>query len=302
MWVLETPTLRLHSFPSPEKVPGGYAILSHVWVGEEQSFQHLQEINRRNISDKRRRKLVSPKVRNFCDLADAEGYNWGWIDTCCIDKTSSAELSEAINSMFRYYTLAHVCYAYLQDVPLQGAFDGKGGDPPPFYSSRWHKRGWTLQELIAPRVVFFLSNCWEIMGSKSELADRLEDITRIPASILRLESKPPDVSIAQRMSWAALRETTRPEDEAYCLLGIFDINMPTLYGEGRKAFRRLQEEIMKQSSDTTLFAWGSSTTLKSIGLFRAAPSPLFAARPRDFHGSHGIYYSPRVREVDTVSM
>ena len=102
MWVLETSTLRLRFFPSPDKVPGGYVILSHTWAGEEQSFQQLQEINRRDISDKERRALVSVKIRKFCHLADDEGYSWGWIDTCCIDKTSSAELSEGINSMFRY--------------------------------------------------------------------------------------------------------------------------------------------------------------------------------------------------------
>ena len=162
-----------------------------------------------------------------------------------------------------------------------------------FSRSRWHTRGWTLQELIAPRVVFFLSDSWEFMGSKSELADRLEGITGIPTSVLRLERKPQDFCIAQRMFWAARRQTTRLEDEAYSLLGIFNINIPTLYGEGRKAFRRLQEEIMKQSPDTTLFAWGAWTPgPNSIG--NKVPSALFAASPRDFRSS-AIYYAPRAR-------
>ncbi|KAI0702583.1 heterokaryon incompatibility protein-domain-containing protein [Earliella scabrosa] len=296
MWVLEAPTLLLHFFTSPEKVPGGYAILSHVWEGNEQTFQDVEQL--RHFSLEERRERVSPKIRNFCDLADREGYLWVWIDTCCIDKTSSAELSEAINSMFRYYTLAHVCYVYLSDVPTPQDAPMTHGT---FRKSRWHTRGWTLQELIAPRMVFFLSDSWKYIGSKAALAHRLYAITGIPASILRLARKPRDFCIAQRMSWAARRETTRPEDEAYCLLGIFDINMPTLYGEGRKAFRRLQEEIMKQSSDTTLFAWGySSNFIPRTGLVDL--STLFATDPGNFRKSYDICYAPRVREQPRTTL
>ncbi|KAH9910726.1 uncharacterized protein BXZ73DRAFT_83238 [Epithele typhae] len=115
---------------------------------------------------------------------------------------------------------------------------------------------WTLQELLAPRLLLFLSRDWEILGTKAELAEELGQTTPIPVSILRFEEEIRDVSVAQRMSWASRRETTRIEDEAYCLMGIFDINMPMLYGEGRKAFQRLQEEIMRTSTDTSLFAWG----------------------------------------------
>ena len=237
---------------------------------------------------------ISPKVRAFCEVAEREEYKWAWIDTCCIDKSSSAELSEAINSMFRYYTLALVCYAYLGDVPSAVAFDtflnGSADD------IRWFKRGWTLQELIAPRVVCFLSQTWEFLGSKAEFATLLEDITRIPASVLRLESDLTTFSIAQRMSWAADRQTTRPEDEAYCLLGIFDVNMPTLYGEGRKAFRRLQEEIMKQSPDTTLFAWGNRAACGAEAVLQryTISTRLFADSPRDFYPSSDIRYTPRM--------
>ncbi|KAI0702605.1 heterokaryon incompatibility protein-domain-containing protein [Earliella scabrosa] len=311
MWVVKTSTLRLHYFLSPENVPGGYAILSHVWDHDEQSFQQLQEINsRENVSDHDRRKLISRKIRKFCEVAEGEDYKWVWIDTCCIDKTSSAELSEAINSMFHYYTLAHVCYAYLQDVPSQDAFTVPkmlplGPTPEgPFVASRWHRRGWTLQELIAPRVLYFLSRSWKSLGSRAEHADLLEEITRIPASILRLESDPHDFSIAQRMSWAADRQTTRVEDEAYSLLGIFDISMPTLYGEGRKAFRRLQGEIMKQSPDTTLFAWGFRVPWDTVRIMPAQRAvdtsdgsdsenaSIFAVSPADFWGSDVCYAPP----------
>ena len=313
MWVLETSTLRLHYFISPEKVPGGYVILSHVWDQEELSFQQLQEINnRRYTSDKARRRLISPKVTQMCNIASRHEYKWAWIDTCCIDKTSSAELSEAINSMFHYYSIAHICYVYLSDVPEAHAFHSGAKrrslrrSPPKFHQSRWHKRGWTLQELVAPHTVYFFSDCWEYLGSKAELADRLEKITRIPASVLRLESKPRDFSVAQRMSWAAGRKTTRVEDEAYSLLGIFGVNMPTLYGEGRRAFRRLQEEIMKQSPDTTLFAWGFPQSWADV--VRSSHSngdrppdepdstgKMFAEKPEDFICASDIRYTPGPR-------
>ena len=254
MWLLSTSRAELHFFPSPESVPRGYAILSHVWDREEQTFQDTQNLcTQCATAGGSPRDLASPKVKQFCALAKRHGYDWGWDDTCCIDKTSSAELSEAINSMFKYYAMAEVCYAYLRDVSHNP--DGSV-DADAFKASVWHTRGWTLQELIAPEAVVFLSADWEVMGSKADLATLLQEATSIPAGVLSLEIEVSDISIAARMSWAAKRRTTRVEDEAYCLLGIFGINMPTLYGEGQKAFRRLQEEIMKQSVDTSIFAWG----------------------------------------------
>ncbi|KAI0742499.1 hypothetical protein C8Q80DRAFT_1328725 [Daedaleopsis nitida] len=145
--------------------------------------------------------------------------------------------------MFHYYALATVCYAYLRDVPLS-----KDDDLADLFyirrqrsfqqRSKWHNRGWTLQELVAPRHVLFLSQTWGVLGSKADFAISLEYITGVPEQVLRMEDNFANFSIAQRMSWAATRVTTRIEDEAYCLLGIFGINMPTLYGEGRNAFRR----------------------------------------------------------------
>ena len=254
MWVLSTDRAELYFFVSPEDVPGGYAILSHVWDQGEQTFQDLWSIRTECVRAGRNpRDHVCAKLAECCILAERHGYRWVWIDTCCIDKTSSSELSEAINSMYRYYGLAEVCYAYLKDVPDGTILSSRDSA---FRQSRWHTRGWTLQELLAPDIVIFLSKDWKILGTKSELAALLEEITLIPVSVLRLEEELSDVSVSQRMSWAAKRKTTRPEDEAYSLMGIFGINMPTLYGEGRQAFRRLQEEILKRSIDTSLFAWG----------------------------------------------
>ncbi|KAI0742506.1 heterokaryon incompatibility protein-domain-containing protein [Daedaleopsis nitida] len=263
MWLLSTARAELQFFVSPESVPSpGFAILSHVWQQDEQTFQELQALRSKCASTgENPREFASEKIRKCCQLAQRHGYAWLWVDTCCIDKTSSAELSEAINSMFRYYSAAGICYAFLQDVPLRRT----DNITDLFARSKWYTRGWTLQELIAPRVVLFLSESWDVLASKAELAVLIEDITGIPTTVLRLQRPLAYFSIAQRMSWAAKRITTRVEDRAYCLLGIFNINMPTLYGEGRRAFLRLQEEIMKQSPDTTLFAWerpgGSLTTL-----------------------------------------
>ncbi|KAF2166495.1 hypothetical protein M409DRAFT_36723, partial [Zasmidium cellare ATCC 36951] len=194
------------------------------------------------------------KVRLSCRQALADSIDYIWIDTCCIDKASSAELSEAINSMFRWYEKAAVCYAYMSDVlkPPDGV---DGASRQPFEQSRWFTRGWTLQELIAPSKVMFYDCHWNCLGEKSALADSIYKITNIPLSILRQNQPLNDASIAMRMSWAAKRQTTRIEDEAYCLLGIFDVNMPMLYGEGSKAFSRLQYEILQSSDDQTIFAW-----------------------------------------------
>ncbi len=256
MWLLSTDRAELHYFPSPEEVPDGYGALSHVWDKTEQSFQDVRKIQERCAEDSTNpRDVVCEKIRRCCELAESHGYKWVWIDTCCIDKTSSTELSEAINSMFRFYALARICYGYLQDVERPESHDDKGWRNR-FLQSIWFERGWTLQELIAPRFFLFVSKYWEVLESKAALAPYLEWGLTIPAAVLRFEISHTTYSISQRMSWFGSRKTTRVEDEAYCLLGLFDVHMSPLYGEGRNAFQRLQEEIMRQSVDTTLFAWG----------------------------------------------
>ena len=282
MWLLRTDRAELYRFDSPETVPGGYAILSHCWDGEdsEQTFQDVQALKERCAkTGENPRDFVSDKIRRFCILAEGKGYRWGWADMCCIDRLSSAELSEAIRSMFRYYSLAGVCYAYLKDVsPSRRPKESSSK----FRRSRWHTRGWTLQELIAPRRVEFLSNDWEFSGSKDDLAKLLAEITHIPVSVListNVQMELEKMSLASRLSWATGRETTRPEDETYCLLGILNIEMYTSYGEGRSAFYRLQEELIKRSNDTSLFAWGQPIrwAVDLLNFVQAHP-------PRDFHG------------------
>ncbi|KAH9939346.1 heterokaryon incompatibility protein-domain-containing protein, partial [Epithele typhae] len=250
MWLLGTARANLVFFPRPEDVPKpGYAILSHTWGPKEDTFQQfippvtiLSSPPWFNPRDK-----LSHKVRAFLEEAEKFGYKFAWVDTCCIDKTSSAELSEAINSMFQYYFHSSICCVYLSDVSrYYGGVD--------FQRSKWHRRGWTLQELLASPVVFFFSEQWEIIGTKSELAKVLQEATGVPVAVLRFETDIQHMSIAERLSWASGRETTRPEDIAYCLFGIFGISMPTLYGEGgEKAFYRFLEEIMKTSHDASVF-------------------------------------------------
>lgn len=241
MRLLDTSTFQLREFPSP---PHEYSILSHTWEEEEVTFDNL-------TSGKYQHLKGYQKVSNACRTARHEGFQYIWIDTCCINKSSSTELSEAINSMFAWYAMASVCYAYLGDV-----VDGSDLE-----RSRWFLRGWTLQELVAPEVVVFLRSGWVEIGTKLNLEARIADITGIPGSVLcnRENTRTVDsiraCSVAQRMSWAAERKTTRREDLAYCLMGIFDVNMPLLYGEGEKAFLRLQQHISDQSHDASLFAW-----------------------------------------------
>ncbi|GJN77985.1 hypothetical protein PLIIFM63780_001478 [Purpureocillium lilacinum] len=244
MRLLNTTTFQLVLF-SDDHVPP-YAILSHTWADEEVSFESLS-----GAATPPTHLRGWAKIAETCAASRALDLAHVWVDTCCIDKSSSAELSEAINSMFRWYQEASVCIAYLADV-------GPVGDG--FEASCWFTRGWTLQELIAPRKVLFYGGDWAQLGTRVSLKGLIREVTGIPEQLLaprdfndeRLDA----FSVAQRMSWAAARVTTRPEDVAYCLLGIFDINMPLLYGEGRaKAFKRLQEEIIKSTEDESLYAW-----------------------------------------------
>ena len=216
-----------------------YAILSHRWEEEEVIFQDM-------TSPTSLAKKGYEKIKSACWLTLDHGLDYLWVDTCCIDKGSSSELGEAINSMYSWYAEAEICFVYLADVRLPGH---------PIKDSAWVSRGWTLQELIAPRRMSFYDTDWNFLGTKKDLTDTLADATGIDLDVLTSRSRPSSCSIAQRMSWAAHRVTERTEDRAYSLLGLFDVNIPMLYGEGEKAFLRLQEEIVKYSDDQSIFAW-----------------------------------------------
>lgn len=202
---------------------------------------------------------LSRKIKHFCRVARDAGFWLAWNDACCIDKSSSAELFEAINSMFEWYRLSDMCYVYLADV-------SDGDAPQHDYSklreSTWHGRGWTLQELIAPEQIVFLTQTWNFLGTKMSLAKTLESITGVDFDILVGRTTLDSVSVARRMSWAAKRYTTRVEDRAYSLLGIFGLHMSPIYGEGKNAFIRLQEEIIRTIPDQSIFAWGAKCALR----------------------------------------
>ncbi|KAK3302929.1 heterokaryon incompatibility protein-domain-containing protein [Chaetomium strumarium] len=258
MRLINSSTLELRDF-GPRPPP--YAILSHTWGDEEVTFQDMADL------DTARKKAGFAKIEQFCRRASSDGFDWVWVDTCCIDKTSSAELSESINSMFRWYERAQRCYAFLSDITegwtpavtykTQGMPDNLRHLNPAFLQSRWWQRGWTLQELIAPRDVEFYNGRWEHLTSKRACKVAISVKYGIPLRILNQSAPLASICVAERISWAAARQTTREEDMAYCLLGLLDVNMPLLYGEGlTKAFLRLQEQVIAANEDHSLFLWG----------------------------------------------
>ena len=248
MRLLNTETYLLSDHPVGQ-IPQ-FAILSHRWGDDEVSY-----------SDYMKRRVTKgngfQKIVDFCDFARSqpEAHQWVWVDSCCIDKRSSSELTEAINSMYTWYKEARVCYAYIRDFKVDGK--RKRDKLQGFRQSDWFTRGWTLQELLAPSKVTFCDTDWKIFGTKISLASQIRQASGIPESFLKGQRQPREASVAMRMSWISRRTTTRPEDIAYCILGLFNVNMPLLYGEGNKAFMRLQQEIIKYSDDESIFAWTS---------------------------------------------
>jgi hypothetical protein len=277
MWLIDTETLSLVHVDNPEGYK--YATLSHTWGTDEVSFQDIADISRA------RWKAGFSKIKMTCKMARKRGIAYAWIDTCCIDKSSSAELSEAINSMFRLYRESVICFTYLADLSSSpGIPDGTDSNHWAFAQCRWFTRGWTLQELIAPESIEFYDEAWKLVGNKAELCDLLADVTRISKDVLRGTESLQTIPVGVRMAWAANRETTRVEDRAYCLLGIFDINMPMLYGEGSKAFIRLEQEVAKETNDMSLFAWQqqSHTGMTAKGASTQIFRGIFAESPDEF--------------------
>lgn len=314
MWLLNVKSRLLENFLDDRDICDKYAILSHTWGGEEVLFEELH-------LESSRRKKGYRKIDYTCLQAQKDDLDYAWIDTCkptsslssfspltelgCIDKRSSAELSENINSMYRYYANSKVCYVYLEDfnTPTSSADDKSPGHAPldalmeeALRPCRWFTRGWTLQELIAPSLVLFYDIQWTCIGSKYALHTVLASITRVDESILRDPKLLNRANVAKKMSFAANRKTTREEDRAYSLLGIFDVNMPLLYGEGPKAFARLQQEIIQgpAGSDHSILVWAP-----------AAGEPrrsLFADSPDDFASCSDITsWSPPVPDAPQLT-
>jgi len=275
MRLLDARTFEFKQVSDPRKITK-YAVLSHTWGDNEVVYSDLVS----SLAKSQERPEFA-KVRFTAQQALEDGYDYIWVDTCNIDKSSSAELSESINSMYKIYKNAQVCYIYLADLvelpPAGWTDDGEDDDAwtKAFVSARWFTRGWTLQELIAPRNSVFYTSDWRRIGTKRGLRQTIARHTGISTPIL-LGADFSRTLVAERMSWAAKRTTTREEDRAYCLLGLFDINMPLLYGEGERAFLRLQHEIIKKTNDRSIFLWTAKET--SHTSFRN----LFARSPAEF--------------------
>ncbi|KID79353.1 Vegetative incompatibility protein HET-E-1 [Metarhizium brunneum] len=261
-----------------------YAILSHTWTSPKEEITY-QDIRKRksDIENNIYKQKGWSKLTKFCDRAAKDGWDWAWMDNCCIDKTNPADIQEAINAMFRYYQDAGLCYAYLEDVDALAALEDAGlhedEDPDEianlndiacpdslayealhsdFIKARWFSRGWTLQELLAPHYLVFVDREWRRIGSRETWASEIKEASSIEARHLT-SFRPTDFqscSIAMRLSWASRRVTTVQEDETYSLLGLFGVSLPLIYGEGRwRAFNRLQRELITVYNDDSIFAW-----------------------------------------------
>jgi hypothetical protein len=292
-----------------------YAILSHCWSGQEVSFEDFEA---RSVSQNRQ-DIGYRKIMEFCKIAASYDLDWAWIDTCCIDKRCSAEVAEAINSMCSWYECSKFCMVAMPDVrpmfgPNQAAQleDKEDPDitPPPIYhaesvdfherefrESTWFTRAWTLQELLAPTECFFYNNEFEYIGSKSGFRSMIHEITNIHSDVLSGQRShymtfaawlSYRFSISERMSWVRNRQASKEEDIAYCLLGIFDVNMPLLYGEGSvKAFIRLQRQIFESTIDDSIYVWDRSICKD---MFPENPwSGLLAPCPAAFSDSKNIH-------------
>lgn len=251
-----------------EEIPP-YAILSHTWGEQEVVFDDLKDIVGAQ------RKGGYRKIRFCAQQAKLDGLDYFWIDTCCIDKANNMELSKAINSMFRWYRNAERCYAFLSDV---GNDTLEGDGELAFRQSRWFNRGWTLQELLAPRSVEFFSREGEWLGDKESLQRTIHEVTGIPIEALS-GSDLSEFDVAKRFSWAANRQTTEEEDGAYCLFGIFGVHLPLIYGEGKdNALERLESAaILKHKGRSH----DQEERLSKICSWLSAPDP-----STNYHKAH----------------
>jgi len=222
-----------------------YAILSHTWTyGQEVNYEDV-------ITGAGKDKTGYEKIKFCGEQAAQDGLQYFWVDTCCIDKSNSVELTTAISSMFRWYQRATKCYVYLADVSSPSYYADiqakRSTWETAFRDSKWFTRGWTLQELIAPVTVDFFSKEGKRLGDKKSLEKAIHEVTRIPIQALYGNSFS-DFSIAERKEWALQRHTTEEEDIVYCSLGLCEVSMPPIYGEGEKAARKRLEVTIREFS------------------------------------------------------
>lgn len=263
MRLLSTRSLELELLHTP---PARYAIVSHRW-GDESAEVLFTDIG---VPARAESKGGYHKIQGACFQATQDMIDYIWLDTCCIDRRNNTELSEAINSMYKWYRGSTVCYAYLYDV----------SDPSEFIKSYWFLRGWTLQELIAPQVLKFFTRDWRLIGTREELVDPISRHTGINPDILRSARIPREITISQKMVWAKGRETTKVEDRSYSMLGILGISIFPVYGIGDGAFEELQLRLISKSSDQTLFSWYHTfTEPEDVEMVDPDPAPAAVPTP-----------------------
>ncbi|KAG2160226.1 uncharacterized protein EDB93DRAFT_1217741 [Suillus bovinus] len=223
--------------------------LSHRWEGKEQTLREIQD-----------RPIYSfdpvgtvVKLQRFCEVVRDLGYHWAWMDTCCIDKQYNVELEESLNSMFVWYRHSALTIVYLSDVRESGALT----------NSDWNRRGWTIQELLAPKVILFYQKDWtpylDDHSSNHKMSTAIMQELGAATGIDQesLTNFHPSMSNArEKLKWASTRTTTRKEDIAYSLFGIFGVRLSVYYGEKEQfALGRLLQDIVAQSGDITALDW-----------------------------------------------
>ncbi|KAF4838825.1 Vegetative incompatibility protein HET-E-1 [Colletotrichum tropicale] len=301
MKLLHCITQKVYPFTYPPPVQ--YGILSHTWSSpHDDEWAYYDSENQH--ADCGRQDIIT----RVCELALSHNLQYMWIDDACIDKSSSAEVSKAINSLAKYFRRATICFAFLVDLPCGASLPCK----ETWARCQFWTRAWTLQELILPSKIQFYDAHWHLRGERSSesLYSIISGITGIDEDILNHQRTLQQASVARKMSWAACRKSSTPEDIAYSLLGLFDVYMPVIFGEGKdRAFRRLQEEIVKHNNDSSLFAWTSDDDKYCRGLFASSPDEflLYAQHdschfPFDFKGfvtltSKGVLVSGQFASV-----
>ncbi|KAK7462404.1 hypothetical protein VKT23_008003 [Stygiomarasmius scandens] len=265
--LINTSTLQLTDFDDGDTVPL-YAILSHTWLpGQEVSLSEFKQ-----PSGGTALKQGYWKIKNACEQALRDGLLYVWVDTCCIDQESPHDIVQNIRSMYVYYENAEVCYAYLVDTIA-----------PHCYGSNWFKRGWTLQELIAPRGVVFFDREWTRVGSRRKLAGSIAEVTGIPRDILEGRASIHNVDYSTRISWAAGRRTSKPHDQVYCLLGLLDVYLEPNYDEDvRETFERFQKVLTDVHPEQNLASSWDSYSLLQL------PQTYFNTYPRRLINTHTL--------------
>ena len=264
MRLLNVTTWKLESFDHASCIPP-YITVSHCWDKDEIVYDDMAGL------DSATERASFSKFRNAGRIATSLGIPWIWIDTVCINRSSTTELTEAVNSSFRWFRDSNTCIVYLDDLTYEPTANEQDLEIA-LRRCRWMRRCWTLQELIAPPRVKFYDSEWRFIGSKKSLLHILSRITRVNEEVLEDANCLAEYAVGVRMSWAAHRLAHRIEDMAYSLIGIFDVSMPIIYGEGVRSFLRLQEEILKYIDDATLFAWQAYGSQMYRGLFASSPS------------------------------